>query len=87
MELKLGIIYRNDERGKLLIVPYGIETFYIFLSAFFHFLLIVPYGIETYHLLFPRDSPFLLIVPYGIETMAMRPHVEAYDAFNCTLWN
>ena len=56
-------------RSRLLIVPYGIETFYRKMSALVPFcLLIVPYGIETKGSAGTRRRAWLLIVPYGIET-------------------
>ena len=59
----------SDEIGKLLIVPYGIETIDPGKEKTLLWLLIVPYGIETStrKSLWAQKS-FLLIVPYGIET-------------------
>ena len=52
----------------LLIVPYGIETFFSFRFFFCFPLLVVPYGIETHCKAVQTLYLFLLIVPYGIET-------------------
>ena len=58
------------KRDSLLIVPYGIEIYYIQRNGqITPMLLIVPYGIEI-SLLFQgngQNAPGLLIVPYGIE--------------------
>ena len=49
MELKLHRLKNKIIRFIfLLIVPYGIETVFIFRRLLELFLLIVPYGIETY---------------------------------------
>ena len=47
MELKHTVNCAADSTDTLLIVPYGIETFFMAVSFFACFLLIVPYGIET----------------------------------------
>ena len=69
MELKLGQERLYYGRVRLLIVPYGIETYVQRSATFYTALLIVPYGIETAI----RSTEMvkrkkLLIVPYGIET-------------------
>ena len=46
MELKYIVYASNQDRAKLLIVPYGIEINTCCLICFSLFLLIVPYGIE-----------------------------------------
>ena len=55
--------------GRVLIVPSGIETFFLHLGFFRSFVLIVPSGIETK---WDEAKKFLLapvlIVPSGIET-------------------
>ena len=60
------------KRNRLLIVPYGIETFFSSLvTSSIISLLIVPYGIETIHFQLTNHIRvyLLLIVPYGIETV------------------
>ena len=47
MELKHVTEIVDPETGKLLIVPYGIETIFVFQFLNLFLLLIVPYGIET----------------------------------------
>ena len=47
MELKRGHFRRRGGGGKLLIVPYGIETKFCASRVLSANLLIVPYGIET----------------------------------------
>ena len=71
MELKQQTHSYHQRQGRvLLIVPYGIETWYykaIVLNQFC--LLIVPYGIETFvDMRHGYRALILLIVPYGIET-------------------
>ena len=59
--------------GKLLIVPYGIETNTSDTIHIAWVLLIVPYGIETVIPFQGNVSFNLLIVPYGIETIQQIP--------------
>ena len=47
MELKPKVMKATKNTYKLLIVPYGIETFLFGNTQSFDALLIVPYGIET----------------------------------------
>ena len=56
------------EQFGLLIVPYGIETYFAVALLNERLLLIVPYGIETTATPSRCRRPVLLIVPYGIET-------------------
>ena len=50
MELNLVSLSFQIVFGMLLIVPYGIETFYLAMTKNrLTFLLIVPYGIETFN--------------------------------------
>ena len=48
MELKLSLSATVRHKGKLLIVPYGIETRKPYTNGRTKRLLIVPYGIETH---------------------------------------
>ena len=61
--------------GRVLIVPSGIETFFLHLGFFRSFVLIVPSGIETK---WDEAKKFLLapvlIVPSGIETNRHHNH-------------
>ena len=78
------------KRDSLLIVPYGIEIYYIQRNGqITPMLLIVPYGIEI-SLLFQgngQNAPGLLIVPYGIEMNQALILGSYKGAFNRTLWN
>ena len=47
MELKPVLVLFSAADSPLLIVPYGIETFFHGIACLLHHLLIVPYGIET----------------------------------------
>ena len=88
MELKLINTMAGSNGVLLLIVPYGIETFFAKYSDFAHWqLLIVPYGIETQVYLRRAHSQNLLIVPYGIETCISYRTGTQPLTFNRTLWN
>ena len=87
MELKLSKNAIAAARGVLLIVPYGIETFFVIRKKNFQQLLIVPYGIETQCPCGSGSSCRLLIVPYGIETTCFRGLSVTTSTFNRTLWN
>ena len=88
MELKHWMNVASIYEDPLLIVPYGIETYYITNLKLWNYLLIVPYGIET-AVLWPYGGARmgLLIVPYGIETKAVTGYSQSTDTFNRTLWN
>ena len=68
MELKLRTNFERHLDGRLLIVPYGIETYCGIRFNAQQVLLIVPYGIETNQPYTADCYGILLIVPYGIET-------------------
>ena len=68
MELKHQKPEHFEQRKKLLIVPYGIETVEGREVEGKTALLIVPYGIETRQGCMEERTLRLLIVPYGIET-------------------
>ena len=87
MELKLTIDDLADDISYLLIVPYGIETYFGGCRKGRWYLLIVPYGIETRKATAPQLFRPLLIVPYGIETGTGTVTVYELKAFNRTLWN
>ena len=88
MELKLSIEHNLTVHIVLLIVPYGIETFFVIRKKNFQQLLIVPYGIETKSFVINLENLLdLLIVPYGIETLIGYSILWYYVPFNRTLWN
>ena len=87
MELKQQNEMCKTAVRRLLIVPYGIETWILASSATSQRLLIVPYGIETSLRTHARIFASLLIVPYGIETKYARRKPRAPGSFNRTLWN
>ena len=88
MELKLVYSTWSPMVTKLLIVPYGIETWRSDGSSGRCELLIVPYGIETWHIThFILRLFLLLIVPYGIETVGNIMWQSVILTFNRTLWN
>ena len=74
-------------KSNVLIVPYGIETYFIFLPSKVIGVLIVPYGIETRVLIFLSKGYPVLIVPYGIETPVLNNSLRPLKCVNCTLWN